>query len=830
MNHESHPRAEEDSLPILSSTGESEIAASSEMLAPSAPPTWPDRVGNFELVQILGVGGMGRVFLAKESAKPGMDSPSETRLVAVKILKSELAASSIVLGHFHKEIEFQKQLEHPHILRVLSSGTPGGVPFLAMPYMQQGSLARRIQNSGPLPREACLQIARQMVSALRFAHKRGIIHRDLKPANILLDQHGNAFIADFGLALTVFNDPLLQLGRFQPQGTASYWSPAVARGDAEDTRCDIYSFGAVLYETLTGRPPYEGKTSEEIVAKIVSGPPPPITELNPNAAPGLARIAEGAMSRELRTRYTDAEDLATDLERVARNEPPIGPVGQSRSKTRLGTYLFLFAVLTVIVTAALILARNIWKTEPVSKDSIPHGTDAQTDPGTNAPGLRLVRTFRLPGIWRYDAAKIGDYDGDGLGDLFMVHGGQLLVVSGEGQVLRQTAFASSPVEDLVLDTLWDIDLDQRDELVVRWREQTNVFAAILNQQFFELKRFWTTGSYRELRSGGDRRYSSLMRPETLVEVEGKAPHKVVAALTTGYELQPRAVVCFDFQSQNELWRQEIAPTPQEIIAIDLTDDEGKEIAFGTGAVGNGHKLIDGTDDRHCYVGLLSSAGKLLWRREVGGHYCYSTPIAAELNGEPGKEFVVLVNATHRYQDIAPHPELGQIIHFSSKGEVKGKYDAGHFLSKVRAADLDGDKRDEVLATDSLGFLHVLNPDLTLRKKVQISRNSKNYVELSVTAVCDLDLDGRYEIVLNTSDIKVQSEQNTGRDDLPSNSYINNDTAVVVLNAELIEISRFQVAAQSRRGFELGVGPPKGLTNAVELFVLEDEVKVLQWSR
>ncbi len=128
-----------------------------------------------------------------------------------------------------------------------------------------------------------LDIATQIAEGLRYAHQRGIIHRDLKPANILLAANDKACLADFGLARTMFNDTIVDVESQQCEGTAPYMSPAVAAGNAEDTRCDIYAFGALLYEMLTGEPPYKGQNTKEIQKQILAGPPKPITTLNPKA-------------------------------------------------------------------------------------------------------------------------------------------------------------------------------------------------------------------------------------------------------------------------------------------------------------------------------------------------------------------------------------------------------------------------------------------------------------------------------------------------------------------------------------------------------------------
>ena len=170
-------------------------------------------------------------------------------------------------------------------------------PFFVMPFFEKGSLANRIKPGEPLDTESILDLATQIAEALSFAHRSGITHRDLKPANILLKADGTACLADFGLARTFFNDSIVAVGMQNLEGTAPYMSPAVAAGDAEDTRCDIYSFGALLYEMLTGTPPYQGRGSKEILDQIISGPPKPITSLNPNADCDLVIVAEGCMAR-----------------------------------------------------------------------------------------------------------------------------------------------------------------------------------------------------------------------------------------------------------------------------------------------------------------------------------------------------------------------------------------------------------------------------------------------------------------------------------------------------------------------------------------------------
>jgi sugar lactone lactonase YvrE len=171
----------------------------------------------------------------------------------------------------------------------------------------------------------------------------------------LLGTDGRACLADFGLARSLFNDTIIDVEREQLEGTAPYMSPGVAAGNAEDTRCDIYAFGGVLYEMLTGEPPYAGRTTKEIRAQILAGPPKPIKSRNPEADAGLAAVAEGAMARELRDRYADMSDVLADLEQINEGRGPLGPRGLARRVRKIPSSVWIpagFVLLAVVIRLA----------------------------------------------------------------------------------------------------------------------------------------------------------------------------------------------------------------------------------------------------------------------------------------------------------------------------------------------------------------------------------------------------------------------------------------------------------------------------------------------
>lgn len=271
---------------------------------------------HYEAERVLGVGGMGVVVGA-------VDTCSANR-VAIKVLRPELAGDGHSVRRFLEEARRMRELAHDGILPVLEIVDRAPGPFFVMPWVREGSLAQWLRPGEPLNEEQVLKIAVQLARAVAHAHTHGVIHRDIKPGNVLLDAEGGVWLTDFGLAAEFSVKAVTEHQPSRRFGTAPYMSPAVAAGKAEDTRADIYSFGALLYELLTGHPPYEGDTADEVVEKVLAGPPIPVRRRNGKADPGLAAIAERAMARELRDRYASMQDVLVDLEHVSQQRDGVG--------------------------------------------------------------------------------------------------------------------------------------------------------------------------------------------------------------------------------------------------------------------------------------------------------------------------------------------------------------------------------------------------------------------------------------------------------------------------------------------------------------------------
>ena len=268
--------------------------------------------GSYALERELGRGGMATVFLARDL--------KHDRPVALKVLHPELSAS---MGpeRFQREIRLAARLQHPHILTVLDSGTVGQAGsgaerlWFTMPFVEGESLRERIRRERQLPVEDAVRIAREAAQALQYAHEQGIIHRDIKPENLLLTRDGNTLVADFGIARALGaagDDRLTETGL--AVGTPAYMSPEQAAGDKGlDARTDVYSLAAVLYEMLAGQPPYVGATTQALMVKRLTEPPPSIRAVRPNVSEGMDLAIRKALAPVPADRFGSAAELARAL-------------------------------------------------------------------------------------------------------------------------------------------------------------------------------------------------------------------------------------------------------------------------------------------------------------------------------------------------------------------------------------------------------------------------------------------------------------------------------------------------------------------------------------
>jgi serine/threonine-protein kinase len=270
--------------------------------------------GRYTVVRKLGAGGMANVYLAEDQELG--------RRVAIKILNDRHANDEQFVERFRREAKNAAALSHPNIVSIYDRGEAEGTYYIAMEYIDGRSLKELIVSRGPAPITVSVEYARQILSALRFAHRHGIVHRDIKPHNALVDAEGRVKVTDFGIA-RAGTSQMTEAGSIV--GTAQYLSPEQARGSNVDQRSDVYSLGIVLYELLTGTVPFTGDTPVEIAMKHLSALPEPPSARRSQIPRDLDLIVLRALAKDPEDRYQSTEEMDLDLERFLRGSA-VSPV------------------------------------------------------------------------------------------------------------------------------------------------------------------------------------------------------------------------------------------------------------------------------------------------------------------------------------------------------------------------------------------------------------------------------------------------------------------------------------------------------------------------
>jgi serine/threonine-protein kinase len=283
---------------------------------------WPN-VAGYQILGVLGRGGMGVVYKARQR---GLQ-----RLAALKMILAGAHAGKLQLARFGIEAEAVARLQHPNIVQIYEVGQHEGLPYFSLEFVDGGPLDKQITGKPQPPREAA-QLIETLARAMHFAHRQGIVHRDLKPANILLTQDGVPKITDFGLAKRLEEGDASQTKSGTIMGTPNYMAPEQARGEVRKVgpHSDLYALGAILYELLTGRPPFQGSDVMDTVLKVTRIEPVPPARLQPSTPRDLETICLKCLQKEPSKRYGDCFELAEDLRRFLAGEPirarPVGPV------------------------------------------------------------------------------------------------------------------------------------------------------------------------------------------------------------------------------------------------------------------------------------------------------------------------------------------------------------------------------------------------------------------------------------------------------------------------------------------------------------------------
>ena len=264
--------------------------------------------GRYELLEVIGTGGMAVVYKAR--------CHRLNRLVAVKVLKDEFSADEDFLRRFRAEGEAVAMLSHPNIVQVFDVSASEDANYIVMELIDGISLKQYMEVKGILNWKETLHFATQIAKGLEHAHSRGIVHRDIKPHNVMVLKNGSVKVMDFGIAQVMNKSNTLTK---EALGSVHYISPEQAKGSFTDSRSDIYSLGVVMFEMMTGRPPYDGDSPVAVAIQHINGGAPRPTSLNPNIPVGMEQIIMKAMALEPKDRYSSATELLADLEEFRKN-------------------------------------------------------------------------------------------------------------------------------------------------------------------------------------------------------------------------------------------------------------------------------------------------------------------------------------------------------------------------------------------------------------------------------------------------------------------------------------------------------------------------------
>ena len=375
-------------------------------MAAIAPDTLVD--GRYRIIRRLGSGGMADVYCAEDTQLG--------REVALKLLYRRFAEDEEFVERFRREASSAAGLQHPNVVQVFDRGEWDGTYYIAMEFLTGRNLKQVVRDHGPLEPALAVDLTIQILKAARFAHRRGIVHRDIKPHNVIVDDDGRAKVTDFGIARAGASD-MTETGSIM--GTAQYLSPEQAQGQPVDARADLYSIGIVLYELLTGAPPFDAESPVTIALKQVSEDPVPPMQLNPAVAPALDAVVMRALRKQPAERYQDADAFIAALEgalagraveTVAVAEDPVAALEEEdrRNWHRIATIALVLLALAVgawlllrpetrevpnVVgkrsgTAAQILQNRGFEVDvvPIRSDSVPEDRVAgqRPEPGTEA--------------------------------------------------------------------------------------------------------------------------------------------------------------------------------------------------------------------------------------------------------------------------------------------------------------------------------------------------------------------------------------------------------------------------------------------------------------
>ena len=299
----------------------------------------------YALGEMIGTGGMADVYIG--------DDTRLNRKVAIKVLRRDLARDPSFVARFKKEALAAGGLNHPGIVAVYDSGDENDSPYIVMELIS-GQTLRQVMQQGLIPQSRALEIIEGILQALEYSHKESIVHRDIKPGNIMITDSGDIKVMDFGIARATDDIGATMTNTWNVIGTAQYLSPEQATGELADGRSDLYSLGCLMYELLTGRPPFTGDTPVSIAYQHVSSPITPASQVKPGLSTDIDRMLEVVLSKDPNNRYQDASAMLADLQRVIKGEPVTTKIQKIFPRRKL------LSAITAVIAAVVLVGAGVF--------------------------------------------------------------------------------------------------------------------------------------------------------------------------------------------------------------------------------------------------------------------------------------------------------------------------------------------------------------------------------------------------------------------------------------------------------------------------------------